>query len=128
MFRFNHNSPITFSDPLPAKVDVVVIGGGVIGISTAWYLLKHGLSVLVCDKGRVAGEQSSRNWGWVRVTVRDADEVPLAMDSRRCWDEISSSLDDAVIALSLRLLRNPNKMWRALPPDSYLLPRQRRTR
>ncbi|MGI9271477.1 MAG: NAD(P)/FAD-dependent oxidoreductase [Woeseiaceae bacterium] len=94
MFRFNNNAPITFSDPLPEKVDVVVIGGGIIGISTAWYLLEHGLSVLVCDKGRVAGEQSSRNWGWVRVTVRDPDEVPVAMDSRQCWREISSSLDE----------------------------------
>ena len=96
MFRFNNNSPTTFSDPLPEKVDVIVIGGGVIGISTAWYLLEHGLSVLVCDKGRIAGEQSSRNWGWVRVTVRDADEVPLAMDSRRCWQEISESLDEDI--------------------------------
>jgi len=96
MFRFSHNTPIEFCDPLPEKVDVVVIGGGVIGISTAWYLLKHGLSVLVCDKGRVAGEQSSRNWGWVRVTVRDADEVPVAMDSRRCWGEIANSLDEDI--------------------------------
>jgi glycine/D-amino acid oxidase-like deaminating enzyme len=96
MFRFNNNSPTTFSDPLPGQVDVVVIGGGIIGISTAWYLLQHGLSVLVCDKGRVAGEQSSRNWGWVRVTVRDPDEVPVAMDSRRCWDEISKSLDEDI--------------------------------
>ena len=94
MFRFNDNMPVTFSDELPASADVVVIGAGVIGISTAWYLRQHGLSVLVCDKGRVAGEQSSRNWGWVRVTVRDPDEVPIAQDSLRCWEEISNALDE----------------------------------
>ena len=94
MFRFNDSMPITFRDDLPDSVDVVVIGAGVIGISTAWYLREQGLSVLVCDKGRVAGEQSSRNWGWVRVTVRDPAEVPIALESLRCWDEISQLIDD----------------------------------
>jgi len=61
MLRFNDKMPISFSDELPDAVDVVVIGAGAIGISTAWYLLQHGLSVLVWDKGRVAGEQSSQN-------------------------------------------------------------------
>nr|XP_061811811.1 glycine oxidase-like [Nerophis lumbriciformis] len=88
--------PAQFSDPLPTEVDVVVIGGGVIGISTAWYLRGHGLSVLVCDKGRVAGEQSSRNWGWVRVTARDPDEVPIAIDSVSCWESIAAQLDDDI--------------------------------
>jgi len=96
MFLFNDTSPVTFQDALPDRVDVVVIGGGVIGVSTAWYLREKGLSVVVCDKGRIAGEQSSRNWGWVRVTGRDADEVPIAMDSLRCWKEISDSLDEDV--------------------------------
>ena len=77
----SERSPVTFQDPLPASVDVVVIGGGVIGISTAWFLRKRGSSVLVCEKGRVAGEQSSRNWGWIRQQGRDAAEVPIAMDS-----------------------------------------------
>jgi glycine/D-amino acid oxidase-like deaminating enzyme len=66
----------------------------VIGISAAWYLLKQGLSVLVVDKGRVAGEQSSRNWGWVRVTWRDEAEVPIAIDSLNCWQEMSDELDE----------------------------------
>jgi glycine/D-amino acid oxidase-like deaminating enzyme len=94
MFQFNDNMPITFSDPLPEKVDVAIIGAGVIGISTAWHLLKQGLSVLVVDKGRVAGEQSSRNWGWVRVTWRDEAEVPIAIDSLNCWQEMSEELDE----------------------------------
>jgi len=59
-------TPIAFSDPLPEAVDVVVIGAGIIGTSTAYFLAERGMKVLVCEKGRVAGEQSSRNWGWVR--------------------------------------------------------------
>lgn len=92
MFLFHDKSPVTFNDDLPEAVDVVIIGAGIIGIATAWYLLQKGKSVLVCDKGRVAGEQSSRNWGWVRVTGRDADEVPIAIESVSRWDELSKEL------------------------------------
>jgi glycine/D-amino acid oxidase-like deaminating enzyme len=94
MFLYHENSPVTFKDDLPDAVDVVVIGGGIIGVSTAWYLLERGLSVFVCDKGRVNGEQSSRNWGWVRVTGRDPDEVPIAIDSLRCWEALAAELGD----------------------------------
>ena len=55
-------------DPsLPAASDVVVIGGGIIGITTALFLAREGVSVTVCEKGEVGHEQSGRNWGWVRV-------------------------------------------------------------
>ncbi len=91
-FPFHDQSPIEFNDPLPASADCVVIGGGVIGVSTAWYLRELGFSVLVLDKGRIAGEQSSRNWGWVRTTWRDADEVPIARDSIDCWEHLSVEL------------------------------------
>lgn len=94
MFLYNDQSPVAFADELPKSTDIVVIGGGIIGISTAWYLRERGLSVVVCDKGRVNGEQSSRNWGWVRVTGRDPDEVPVAIDSLRCWEALASELGD----------------------------------
>ena len=92
-FLFNSQTRPTYTDPLPEAVDVAIIGAGVIGISTAWFLRERGLSVLVCDKGVVAGEQSSRNWGWVRVTWRDPAEVPIAIDSLKCWEHITSQLD-----------------------------------
>ncbi|MBT5153710.1 MAG: FAD-binding oxidoreductase, partial [Gammaproteobacteria bacterium] len=89
-------SPIQFNDPLPDSVDVVIIGAGVIGISTAWFLSKRGISVLVCDKGRVAGEQSSRNWGWIRQQGRDPAELPIMMDSINTWQSLSKECDDDI--------------------------------
>jgi glycine/D-amino acid oxidase-like deaminating enzyme len=93
---YSDQSPIAFQDALPESVDVVVIGAGVIGISTAWFLAKAGVSVLVCDKGRVAGEQSSRNWGWIRQQARDADELPIVIDSLKAWESLSSEVGEDI--------------------------------
>lgn len=81
-----------FGGPLPQAVDVTVIGGGIIGVMTAWELQKRGLSVLLCEKGRVAGEQSSRNWGWIRQQGRDYAELPIMMDTIRLWKELDEKL------------------------------------
>ncbi len=86
MPMLSDSSDVTFRDKLPEAVDVVIIGAGVIGISTAWFLMKSGVSVLVCEKGRVAGEQSSRNWGWVRQQGRDEAELPIVTKSINIWE------------------------------------------
>jgi glycine/D-amino acid oxidase-like deaminating enzyme len=74
------------SDPgMPGRADVVIIGGGIIGASAAMFLAEKGHSVVLCEKGRIGGEQSSRNWGWCRTMGRDAQEIPLAIESLRLW-------------------------------------------
>src|SRR5262245_1397657 len=75
--------------PLPESADVVVIGGGIVGASTALSLAERGVSVALCEKGHVAGEQSSRNWGWCRKMGRDLAEIPLAIESLRLWGEMN---------------------------------------
>ncbi len=74
---------------LPKRTGVVVIGGGVAGISTALALAEKGVAVTVVEKGRVAAEQSSRNWGWCRTMGRDLAEVPLAIASVRMWGQMA---------------------------------------
>lgn len=81
-------SPIKFFDKLPEAADVVVIGGGVIGLFSALYMQRSGLKVVVCEKGRVACEQSSRNWGWIRQHGRDRAELPIMMEAARLWKQI----------------------------------------
>src|SRR5471030_1621063 len=77
---------------LPERVDVVVIGGGIIGVSTALFLAEKGISVAVCEKGPIAGEQSSRNWGWCRATHRDLRELELSLESLKLWRELDRTL------------------------------------
>ncbi|MCI4592421.1 FAD-binding oxidoreductase [Sphingobium sp. BYY-5] len=45
------------------KVDVAIIGGGFTGLSAALALAKQGASVILLERGRVAGEASGRNGG-----------------------------------------------------------------
>lgn len=73
---------------LPTEADVVVIGGGVVGVFSAYYLARRGLKVALVEKGRIAAEQSSRNWGWCRQQNRDARELPMATKSLALWDNI----------------------------------------
>ncbi|MFD1198038.1 NAD(P)/FAD-dependent oxidoreductase [Brucella gallinifaecis] len=80
---------IETSPTLPKEADVVVIGGGVVGVFTAYYLARSGVKVALVEKGRIAAEQSSRNWGWCRQQNRDARELPMATKSLDLWDKIA---------------------------------------
>ncbi|MER8767001.1 FAD-binding oxidoreductase [Mesorhizobium sp. M0968] len=75
---------------LPKRADVVIVGAGIIGTATALFLAKRGLSVVVCEKGHVACEQSSRNWGWVRRMGRDPSEIPLSLASAELWARMNA--------------------------------------
>lgn len=74
----------------PVSADVVVIGGGIIGVFTAYYLAQRGMSVAVVEKGRIGAEQSSRNWGWCRQQNRDARELPMATKSLELWEQFAA--------------------------------------
>jgi glycine/D-amino acid oxidase-like deaminating enzyme len=78
---------------LPQDVDVVVIGGGIIGISTAYELARNGKRVAVFEKGTLGCEQSSRNWGWIRTVGRDPKELPLAELANGMWRDIQAQID-----------------------------------
>jgi glycine/D-amino acid oxidase-like deaminating enzyme len=82
--------PVHGDEDLPKTCDVVVIGGGIIGCATALELAERGLRVVLCEKGGIGQEQSSRNWGWVRISMRDPREVPLMAESLRMWDGLDA--------------------------------------
>ncbi|MCC2614085.1 NAD(P)/FAD-dependent oxidoreductase [Neorhizobium petrolearium] len=80
--------PVQGDAELPKEVDVVVIGGGIIGTSTSLELAERGMRVALCEKGGIGHEQSSRNWGWVRISRRDPREVPLMAEALRIWADL----------------------------------------
>jgi len=81
---------IETSPQLPDAADAVIIGGGIIGAFTAYYLAKRGMKVALLEKGRVGAEQSSRNWGWCRQQNRDARELPMATKRLDLWERFAA--------------------------------------
>ena len=82
------------SDPeLPARATVVIVGGGIIGVCTAFFLARDGIPVVLCEKGEIGAEQSSRNWGWCRKMGRDAREIPLAIEALRLWNDMNKLIE-----------------------------------
>jgi glycine/D-amino acid oxidase-like deaminating enzyme len=67
---------------------VVIIGGGIVGVTAALALAERNIPVVLLEKGHIAGEQSSRNLGWIRKTSRHAQDVPLAQAADRLWAEM----------------------------------------
>ena len=90
------SGPFTVPESCPKKADVVIVGGGIVGVSTAWFLAKQGINVVLCEKGHIAGEQSGRNWGWVRQQGRDPRELPMMIESMRLWRELAYELGEDV--------------------------------
>ncbi len=95
-FPIAATDPITFAGPLPDTADVVVIGGGIIGVMTAWELAKKGLRTVLLEKGRVAAEQSSRNWGWIRAQGRDAAELPIMVEAASMWRQMAGEIGEDI--------------------------------
>lgn len=76
------------------NAEVIIIGGGIIGCATAYYLSKKGVSVIVLEKSDHMGNGgSSRNGGGVRQSGRDPRELPLAMYGiEHLWPHLSEEL------------------------------------
>ncbi|MDO1583259.1 NAD(P)/FAD-dependent oxidoreductase [Rhizobium oryzicola] len=81
-------TPVQTSPDFPKETTVVVIGAGIVGLTAALTLAERGIPVVVLEKGRVAGEQSSRNLGWCRKMGRSAPDVPMAVAADQLWAEM----------------------------------------
>ncbi|MER8748008.1 FAD-binding oxidoreductase [Mesorhizobium sp. M1050] len=78
------------------QFDTVVIGGGIVGTATAYYLARAGKRVALVEKGRINGEQSSRNWGAVRTQGRDPSQIQMMLDCLQIWRGIEAELGESV--------------------------------
>ena len=88
--------PFEPPESIPDSADIVIIGGGIVGVSTAWFLARQGVKVALCEKGHIAGEQSGRNWGWVRQQGRDVREMPMIMESLNIWRGLAGEIGEDV--------------------------------
>ena len=74
------------------SADVVVIGGGVSGLTSAYFLAKAGADVVVVEKGAVGGEASGRNGGMISERVDEPPMIPMAVESLKIWPTLDDEL------------------------------------
>lgn len=84
--------------PLEGEIsaDVVVIGGGIAGLSCAYFLRRAGADVVLLERGAVGAQSSTRNYGEL-ATVWNFGDAPIA--KRRQWARFAQSAIPALAAV-----------------------------
>jgi sarcosine oxidase subunit beta len=91
--------PMWSKRPLRDRYDVVIVGGGVHGLATAYYLAKnHGITdVAVLERSYLGSGGSGRNTAIIRSNYRTADGIPFYDESVRLYEGLSKELDYNVL-------------------------------
>lgn len=76
------------------SADVIVIGGGIHGCSTALHCVLRGFSVILIEKDHAGRHASGVNAGGVRQLARHVAEIPLSNASMAIWHRIAELVDD----------------------------------
>lgn len=71
-----------------SAADVIIIGGGIMGVSAALFLRRRGRSVILLERALVGQQASGVNFGNVRRQGRYLHQLPLANRSREIWDRL----------------------------------------
>jgi len=91
------------------QYDVAVVGGGLVGSSTALALAQRGMRVLLIERRFCGAQASGVNYGGVRCQGRPAEQLPLALRARRIWDRLKERIGidgEFVVSGHLRLARS----------------------
>ena len=76
-----------------SSTDVVVVGGGIIGVSVAYYLSKQGMKVTLFERGALASEASGSNQGGCFVHLMSGQHLNLARESVRLYPTLERELE-----------------------------------
>ncbi len=70
------------------KADVLIIGGGLMGAASAFFLRQRGLSVLLVEHDRIGQQASGVNFGNVRRHGRPAEQMELSNRAHEIWTKL----------------------------------------
>jgi glycine/D-amino acid oxidase-like deaminating enzyme len=79
---------------MTVTAEVIIIGGGIHGCSTALHLALRGIKAIVIEKDYAGRHASGVNAGGVRQLARHVAEVPLSVASMEIWERIRDVVDD----------------------------------
>lgn len=78
---------------LPERADVVVVGGGIVGLSAAYHLAAAGVGVVLLERGALGEGSTSKAAGGVRTVFSDVVNVALAARSLDVFEEFGARFD-----------------------------------
>lgn len=93
--------------------DIIVVGAGIVGLSTAWRARKAGARVLVLDKGATAYEASSRATGFLSLRGETPDESRLAQVAETLWNTLDEELGYPTE------WTQKGRLWAAISPQEF---------
>ena len=76
------------------SADVLIIGGGLMGASAAFFLRRRGVSVILLERGLVGQQASGTNFGNARRQARFLPQLPLANRAHDIWRQLPQLIDD----------------------------------
>src|SRR5262245_17840041 len=71
------------------SADVAIVGGGLMGCFSAYFLRRRGRSVVVIEKGRACAAASGANFGNLRLQGRAPEEFPLSLRAHAIWEDLA---------------------------------------
>ena len=72
--------------------EIVVVGGGIMGIATAFYLRRFGHEVTLIERKGIGEEASGRNAGSLSMQNKPFPLIPLAKGGMEVWKELDTEL------------------------------------
>jgi len=76
------------------KWDVVIIGGGIIGTSAAFFLSKQGADVILIERSEIGREASGASAGSMGLQNKELGAIPLARESLKIWAKLQEELQE----------------------------------
>jgi len=73
-------------------VDVIVLGGGLMGTASAYFLTRRGLGVTLIERNRVGSGATVASFGNIRRSGRYLSQLPLAHRSLALWRQAEAML------------------------------------
>lgn len=84
--EYLNNKRIVPKDNAP---NVVIVGGGIIGLMTAYFMTEIGFKVILLEAKSFAAAASGRNGGAIMTLGRILEEVPYSLNSVEIWEQIT---------------------------------------
>lgn len=97
-----------------APRSVIVVGAGIVGLSTAWFLQERGVEVTVVDRVGVAAGSSWANAGWISPALA----IPLNEPANLRFGLRSLFSRAAPLQVPLNAGRRSGRFWRVSPPTA----------